>query len=369
MARLGFVVNPIAGMGGRVGLKGTDGPAVLKKARELGASPVAPSRAAEALKVLKGFVENLDIVTYPGEMGEQVAIECRYDPEVMGSIVPGRTTGADTKRAVKDMVEEKVELVLFVGGDGTARDVYEVVGRDVPVLGVPAGVKIYSSVFGNTPGNAGELAGRFLSEHLPTREAEVMDVDEGAFRQNVLKSVLKGYALTPYERGLRQGSKMYIEDGGSEEDDKKAIAKCIVEAMEERHLYILGPGTTTLAVSKELGIEGTLLGVDLVMNGELLAADVSEKRILRELEKTPGSIVVSPLGRQGFILGRGNQQISAEVVRKVGKARIAVVATPKKLSYTPQLKVDTGDADLDKDLRGKISVIIGYWLRQVVPVV
>lgn len=368
MAKLGLVINPIAGMGGRVGLKGTDGAEVLKKARKLGAKPVAPDRAIEALETIASLSTEIGLIAYPGEMGENAARECGYDAVVVGSIAPGRTTAEDTKRAVREMLNRKVDLVLFVGGDGTARDVFEAAGGEVPILGVPAGVKIYSAVFGNTPADAGRLAARFLNEDLPIHEAEIMDVDEGAFRQNELKSELKGYALTPHEPSLMQASKMSIEATESEQNDKGAIARCIAEAMEADHVYILGPGTTTLAVAKELGIEGTLLGVDLVMNGQLLAGDVSERKILQELGRAPGSIIVSPLGQQGFILGRGNPQISPSVVRRVGKDRIVVVATLAKLRHTPRLRVDTGDPELDQDLRGRISVIVGYWLRQVVPV-
>jgi len=367
MAKLGLVVNPVAGMGGRVGLKGTDGEEILQRAVELGATPISPDRAMEALSVLRATCVNLEILTYPGEMGEDIAKSCGCKPRVIGNISRGRTTGTDTKRAVSDMIEEEVDLVLFVGGDGTARDVCEVAGSRVPVLGVPAGVKIYSAVFGNTPADAGMLAARFLQEDLPTREAEVMDVDEGAFRDNELKSVLKGYAMTPYEPTLRQGSKLFIESS-SEEDDKRGIARCIVESIENDRIYIIGPGTTTGEILRKMGINGTLLGVDMVLNGELLAADVSEKRILEELEGVPGAIIVSPLGQQGFILGRGNQQISAKVVKKVGKDRIVVVATRTKLERTPQLKVDTGDPDLNKELRGTISVIVGYWLKLMVQV-
>jgi predicted polyphosphate/ATP-dependent NAD kinase len=300
-------------------------------------------------------------------MGETAAVACGYTPMVLGSIDEGNTTGEDTRRAVGDMMENGVDLVLFVGGDGTARDVCEVAGSRVPILGVPAGVKVYSAVFGNTPVDAAKLAARFLEEDLPTREAEVMDVDEEAFRDNELKSVLKGYALTPYDPGLRQDSKLYIE-APSDEEDKRGIARCIVESMENDRLYIVGPGSTTGEVMKELGLEGTLLGVDLVLDRKLVAADVAEERILEELGKTPGAIIVSPLGQQGFILGRGNQQISSKIIRKVGIDRIIVVATPAKLQHTPKFKVDTGDPDLDRDLRRTISVIVGYWLRLLIQV-
>jgi len=367
MSRLGFVVNPIAGMGGRVGLKGTDGREILEKARELGATPISPARAVEALLVIRELCENLEIITYPGEMGENVAVSCGYTPMVLGSISGGNTTGKDTKRAVEEMIESGVDLVLFVGGDGTARDVCEVAGTSVPILGVPAGVKVYSAVFGNTSSDAGKLAARFLVENLPTREAEVMDVDEDAFRDNELKSVLKGYAQTPYDPGLRQGSKLHIE-APSDEEDKRGIARCIVESMEKDRLYIIGPGSTTGEIMKKLDLDGTLLGVDLVLDGKLVAADVAEESILEALEETPGAIIVSPLGQQGFILGRGNQQISSRVVRKVGIDRIIVVATPAKLQHTPHFKVDTGDPELDRDLRRTISVIVGYWLRLLIQV-
>ncbi len=369
MAKLGFVVNPIAGMGGSVGLKGTDGEEILEKARQQGARPVTPARGAKALEALKSVSPDTDLLTYPGEMGEDVARKCGWDPIVLGSITPGKTTAGDTKRAVEEMTREKVDLVLFVGGDGTARDVLESAGATVPVLGVPGGVKIFSAVFANTPEDAGKLAGSFLTGGLPVREAEVMDVDEGAYRRNELKTDLKGYALVPYEPGRTQESKLSIGTAGSEEADKSAIAKCIVEAMDEEHVYIVGPGTTTGAILDELGIKGTLLGVDSVKRGKLLAADVTEARILEELEGSPGVVIVSPLGRQGFIFGRGNQQVSAKVIRKVGRDRIVVVATPSKLKHTPQLKVDTGDAGLDAELRGEVSVIVGYWLRRMVPVV
>ena len=369
MAKLGFVVNPIAGMGGSVGLKGTDGEEILEKARQQGARPVAPTRGAKALEALKSVSPDIDLLTYPGEMGEDAARKCGWDPAVLGSISPGRTTAADTKRAVAEMIREKVDLILFVGGDGTARDVWESAGTGVPVLGVPGGVKIFSAVFANTPEDAGKLAGRFVAGGLPVREAEVMDVDEGAYRRNELKTDLKGYALVPYEPGLTQESKLSIGTTGSEEDDKKAIARCIVEAMDEEHVYIVGPGTTTGAILDEAGLKGTLLGVDLVKGGKLLAADAAEVRILQELEGSPGVVIVSPLGRQGFIFGRGNQQVSAKVIRKVGRERIVVVATPSKLKHTPQLKVDTGDLDLDAELRGEIAVIVGYWLRRIIQVV
>lgn len=370
MPKLGLIVNPIAGMGGRVGLKGTDGAEILAKARELGAKPVAPGKAVEALRALKRAGLELDILTYPAEMGEDEAREAGFEPQVIGDITPGKTTAEDTKRAAKDFLEGKVKLILFAAGDGTARDLIKAIGTKVPLLGTPTGVKMFSAVFANTPEAAGELAARFLEEDLPLREAEVMDVDEEAFRRNRLESELRGFARTPYEPQFVQAAKLPTAPTGYEKADQKAIARWVLESMEKDRLYILGPGTTTRAVAEELGIyDSTLLGVDLIKNKKLLAKDVREEQILREAKNLLATIIVSPIGKQGFILGRGNQQISPEVVRRVGKENILVLATSTKLASTPTLKVDTGDPELDREFRGHIPVIVGYWLKRTVRVV
>ncbi len=367
MSKLGLIVNPIAGMGGKIGLKGTDGDEILQKARKLGAKPIAPGRTVDALKALRRISKLIELITYPREMGEDEVKECGYDRTVVGSIVPGKTTAADTKNAAKEMVKLKVDLILFTGGDGTARDIYEVVGGSVPILGVPAGVKIYSAVFANTPETAGEVAARFLSGDLPLREAEVMDIDERAYRENHLVAELKGYARVPYEPKMMQTTK----EGSTSYElaDQKAIARWVFELMEPEHIYVLGPGTTTRAIAEELGIyDSTLLGVDLIDNYKLAAKDVNEKQIIQAIKSKPATIIVSPIGNQGFILGRGNQQLSSEVIRQAGKKNLWVVATPHKLGMTPTIKIDTGDAKLDRELRGYIKVITGYrhtWMRKV----
>lgn len=368
MKKLGFVVNPIAGMGGRVGLKGTDGPGTLKKAIELGAKPVAPARALETLKILQTFKNSIQLITYSHDMGENEARKRGFEPIIVGSAMPGKTTAADTKEAVRKMMELGVDLILFIGGDGTARDVYEITGKNVPIIGAPAGVKVYSAVFANTPEAAGEVVARFLSEGLPLQEAEVMDIDEDAYRENRLVAKLKGYAKVPYEPVMMQATKE--GSTGFELADQKAIARWVIELMERGRIYALGPGTTTRAVAEELGVyDSTLLGVDLIQDYKLVARDVNEQQLLKAIEGKPATIVVSPIGRQGFILGRGNQQISPEVVRRVGKEKIMVLATPNKLASTQTLKVDTGDEELNEELRGYIKVVTGYRQTCMVKVV
>lgn len=365
--KVGLIVNPIAGMGGRVGLKGTDGKDVVKKAISLGAKPVSPGRAVEALKKLLPLKDEILLITYPCEMGELEAKEAGFSPEVIGSITSGQTTAEDTVRAAREMAGKGVDLILAVGGDGTMGDIISAVGTSVPILGVPAGVKLHSACFANTPEAAGLIAARFLKEGLPLREVEVMDIDEDSYRAGRLSARLKGFAITPYEPVMMQSTK----EGSSGFDfaDQKAIARWVFELMEPDCVYILGPGTTTRAVAEELGIkDSTLLGVDLIRNYKLIARDVNEEQILREIEGKRAGIIVSPIGRQGFIFGRGNQQISPRVIKLVGKDNIWVLATPHKLKLTPVLKVDTGDRELDQKLRGYIRVITGYREMRMVKV-
>ncbi|KXA91943.1 hypothetical protein AKJ63_00275 [candidate division MSBL1 archaeon SCGC-AAA259D18] len=367
--KVGLVVNPIAGMGGKVGLKGTDGPRIVEKARELGAEPVAPERAVKALGRLRDTDLDLEILTFSDEMGEDEAKEVGFDPRVVQEIDSGETTPEDTKEAAAKFLEEEVDIILFAGGDGTARDLLELVDMDVPLLGIPTGVKMHSAAFVNTPEIAGRLVERYLRGNLPLREAEIMDVDEEAFRENELETDLKGFGQTPYDPRLVQAAKSPTVTSGSEKEDQKAIARWVVEQVEEDRLYILAPGTTTRAVEEEMGIsEFTLLGVDLVRNGELLAKDVTERRILDEIEDDSATIIVSPIGKQGFILGRGNQQVSPKVVRKVGIDNIMILATPGKIAETSMLKVDTGDPDLDEEFQGYARVIMGYKITRPVPV-
>lgn len=366
--RVGFVVNPVAGMGGRVGLKGTDGLEVLRRARELGALPVAGLRAGEFLGMLAGSKDYVELVTWGGEMGEDVARGCGFSPTVLGSIVSGRTSGEDTRRAVGEMVEFGVELVVFVGGDGTARDVCEAVGERVPVLGVPAGVKIHSAVFAVSPVAAGELVVRFLFGGLPLREGEVMDVDEDAFREGRVSARLYGYMVTPYVPALVQGGKVESVVSESELRSQAAIAVYVIDGMESDVVYVMGPGTTTRTIGDLLDESKTLLGVDIFLNKKIVVKDANEAEILKAVKGKGARIVVTPIGGQGFIFGRGNQQISPRVIREVGLGNIVVVATRGKLRGLECLRVDTGDSVLDAELRGCVGVVTDYGVVEMVQV-
>jgi len=362
MKKLGVIVNPVAGMGGRVGLKGSDGVEILRRAKELGAKPESPKRAAEALKRLAGIRDTLEVIAYPAEMGEDECREAGLEPTVIGSIASGETTPEDTQKAAEQMAAAGVDLILFAGGDGTARNICGAIGQGTPALGIPAGVKIHSAVYAVTPGSAGEVAAMFLDGRIVnTREAEVMDIDEDAFREGTVAAKLYGYLVVPEEKRFVQN----VKAGGArvEREALHAMASDVVAGMtDEGCYYIIGPGTTTRTIMEHLGLDNTLLGVDVIRNKELVANDVTESQLLEIMGGAEARIVVTAIGGQGHIFGRGNQQLSPRVLRAVGRKNIIVVATKEKLvslSDRPLL-VDTGEEELNEELSGYIRVTTGF---------
>ena len=361
---LGFIVNPVAGMGGAVGLKGTDGKTILAKAKSLGAKPVASQRAEIFLAELLSLKESLRLIVGASSMGEAEAKKCGFKCQAVGEYRE-ETTGEDTQNAAQKMVKQRVALLVFCGGDGTARDVMKAVDMKVPVLGVPTGVKMHSSVFAVTPLAAARVAVGFLWGGLPLREAEVMDIDEEAFRAGHLSAELYGYALSPFEPHLIQGSKLESPMSESEVRNQAAIAVYLIEEMQPEIIYVIGPGTTTRTIGDLLDQKKTLLGVDLFENKKIFVRDAGEKQVLEAIKGKEVRIVVTPIGGQGFIFGRGNQQISAKVIHQVGLDNIVVVATKSKLDRLKSLRVDTGDSELDSQFRAHgIKVVIDYKVTQ-----
>lgn len=365
---LGFVVNPIAGMGGAVGLKGTDGKDILEKAVALGAKPVAPLRAVIFLSELQHLETPVHLVVGAGSMGEDEARSCGLEYEVLGER-KSETFAGDTRKTAHLMINEHVSLLAFCGGDGTARDVLNAVNMRLPVLGVPTGVKMHSAVFAVNPQAAARASHRFLEGALPLREAEVMDIDEGAFRKGQVSSELHGYMLTPYEPDLIQGNKLASPITESELRNQAAIAVSIIEEMEQNTIYVIGPGTTTRTVVDLLDTKKTLLGVDLLFNKAIVGTDVNEKQILKAVQGKRAKIIVTPIGGQGFVFGRGNQQISSKVIRQIGLDNVIVIATESKLRSLRHLRVDTGDPELDAAIRKhRLKVIADYKVQRTVEV-
>ena len=370
--RVGFLVNPIAGMGGAVGLKGTDSKKILRKAIRKGAKPVSLERGLRFLDEVQRRSQDIEFLTAPGSMGASIADQLKLEHELVGRI--GKTTTSnDSIRITRLMRRKKVDLIVFCGGDGTARDVLEGVGREVPALGVPAGVKIYSSVFAINPAAAAESAVAFLGGQIPTRSGEVVDVDEIAFRKNRLSVKLFGYLTTPDSGPLVQATKSAT--GLSEDSELDAIAEYFIEEIDPGTTYILGPGSTVERIAKRLGIKKSLLGVDVAKgDGTTLRLDIDEATLMSSISKTsPKSltkIIISPIGGQGFLFGRGNQQISPQVIRRVGVENIIVVGSRSKIEalHPRRLLTDSGNDEIDQQLRGYLRVITGYREEMVVKV-
>lgn len=360
--RIGLIVNPIAGMGGSVGLKGTDNAGTAARAAELGAVPRAGDRAAATLAILRERLgADLQIIAAAGSMGETAARVAGWTPEVVGE-PKAITSAADTQEMARLLQAERIDLLVFAGGDGTARDLHAVAAADLPVLGIPSGVKMHSAVYATTPRAAAETIVRFLTGAVARcRDAEVMDIDEDAFRQGRVSARLYGSLRTPdvpqFVQRLKAGS------GGTETGALSGIADEVIERMRDGALWIVGPGSTTKAIIERMGGDKTLLGVDLFYREERVAADVTASDIAHHLDSgQPARIVVTPIGGQGFLIGRGNQQLSPDVIRRVERPNIVVVASMDKIAGLrgEPFLVDTGDPTLDDELRGYIRVVTGY---------
>lgn len=359
--KVGLIVNPIAGIGGRVGLHGSDGLEIQKRALALGAQPEANRRARQALERLDGIKQEIEISTCPADMGENAAKACGLSAGIIGSLHPGLTSANDTREAAGEMARQGVDLLLFAGGDGTARDICQAVGDRLTVLGIPAGVKIHSGVFAVNAKAAGDLAVSYLRGNFNrTHEAEVMDLDEELFRQGFISTRLYGYLTIPAEPRMTQVAK--APSLASEQESLSGIASRIVQEMEQDVLYIFGPGTTTRAIVSTLGLSKTLIGVDVIRNAQVIAADANEQQILRLLEGNRGKIIITPIGGQGCLFGRGNQQLSPRVIEIVGRENVLVASTREKLNGLGgrPFWVDTGDQKVDQMLAGYIGVITGY---------
>lgn len=357
---LGIIVNPVAGIGGAVGLKGSDGPEIQRLAWERGARAEAPRRAEEALKALILPSAQVDIITCGGKMGETECLAAGLLPRVLPLRSSSTTTAQDTVRAACQMAEMGADLLLFAGGDGTARNIFEAVKDRVPVLGIPAGVKIHSAVFAKNPRCAGQLASRFLEGRISTlRKAEVLDIDEDAYRGGHVSAKLFGYMQVPFAEELVQRQKA---GSVSESSALHAIGAEIADHMENDCYYVIGAGTTTKCITDYLGLKKTLLGVDVLYQRKLIAQDLSEQDLITLLKRKTAKIIITPIGGQGYLFGRGNQQLSSRVIQMIGKENIIVVATLQKiadLNGSP-LFVDTGDSATNRMLSGFIRVITGY---------
>jgi predicted polyphosphate/ATP-dependent NAD kinase len=356
--KIGLIINPIAGMGGSVGLKGTDGD-IYKKAIEMGATPITPIRASELLSTMKNK-HKIILLVAPGKMGANIVKELGIKFKIIGEIGK-QTTKEDTKRIAKQMVRESIDLLIFCGGDGTARDIFDSVGLEMPVVALPAGVKMFSSVFAINPRAAAEIVDKFVDEEIETQEKEVLDINEDLVRQDILQAKLYGYLRVPKIIHLIQSGKTGSGFERTIEENKQEIAHFIIENMQDKILYFLGSGTTIKTITDNLNIPKTLLGIDAIYNKELIGKDLNEKDILQLMKTYPNRvIIVSPIGGQGFIFGRGNKQFTYDILREIGVKNIKIIATKQKMKDLDCLRVDTGSLEVDNQFKGFTKVITGY---------
>ena len=378
MKKIGLIINPVAGMGGSVGLKGTDH--VVEEALRRGAVPGSEKRAETALRELLPYKDELLVCTGAGHMGGELARRMGFRTEVLpvgtdtgaaktpadtdilaASAFCFATAGSDTIALGKRLLNEQADLLLFAGGDGTARDIYQAVGTELVCVGIPAGVKIHSPVYAKNPGAAGKLAAMWMSGRIKRyEEKEVLDIDEDAYRSGHINTALYGYLKIPAERALTQNRK--APTPLSDEAAIESIAYEVTDHMEPDVVYLVGAGTTTRGVMKKLGLPNTLIGVDVVENGKVLENDAYGERILSHIRGKRAKLILTVTGGQGFLFGRGNQQLTPEVIRTVGKENLIILATSSKLAELRgnPLLVDTGDDALNEELCGYYRVITGY---------
>ncbi|MFC3094941.1 ATP-NAD kinase [Alteromonas sediminis] len=371
--KLGLIVNPYAGIGGALALKGSDGQEIRQKALLAGAKKLANEKTGRALKQLLADKASIDIYTASAEMGETIAKSMGFETHCVYYQANPQTEPQDTVNAARALVEQQIDLLLFAGGDGTARNIFDEVGLSTPVIGVPAGCKIHSGVYAVTPGAAGEVVQKMVRGEIVSEVVgEVKDIDEHAFRDGVVRAQYYGEMRVPHALMYVQSVKM-----GGKESDELVLDDIIAEVeseMEEYpdHYFVMGSGSTVAALMASLALPNTLLGVDVVFQGQRVLTDATAEQLEALVAQYPNKIkgVITLIGGQGHVFGRGNQQLSPAFIRAVGKQNFYVLASKSKLETLNgrPLRVDTGDEDLDAALQGPLSIITGYKDRVLYPI-
>ena len=361
--KIGLIINPIAGIGGRVGLKGSDGEEIQQQALELGAKPLAEKRVREVLSELGEQISNVDWFTAGGAMGEQLLKELCLQHEILYRPENQKTTPQDTIQTARLFQDAGVDLVLFAGGDGTARNITEALDENQLCLGIPAGCKIYSGVFSVTPKAAAQIIKQIIDGELfQFSSADVLDIDEAKYREGKITTRLYGDMMIPESAEYMQNVKV----GGRESEDlvKEDIAAWVVESMHDDTLYLVASGRICMAIKDYLGLDGTLLGVDAVINQELVAKDASEQELMTLIQahNGPVKLLLTPIGGQGILFGRGNHTVCHQVIEHLGMDNTQVLASKSKLKSLDgrPLRLDTGNTELDQRLSGYIPIITGY---------
>ncbi len=374
--RVGVLVNPDAGLGGRLGFKGSDGRA--KEARAAGAEDRAGPRMLQCMTKLQQLLNSglnrtdakPQFLTWQGRMGSDWLGDFKFTN--IGKS-PSETTAEDTSILVSDLLSSEVDVIIYAGGDGTTRDIVNAMnGDETPLIGVPGGVKMHSGCFATTPNAAAEVLLSFLQGDLLSSITEVMDLDEEVYQRGEWKVRMYGEAWTPASPRFMQGSKQQVERA-SEDEIIEGLANHVADLIneDENLMLILGSGGTINRIGNHLGLDLTLLGIDILHKGELFT-DLNEQQLLEIITPFGGEklLLLSPMGGQGFLIGRGNLQLSPNVLRAIGHESVLGVATPSKLIGLNFLRIDTGDPELDLTFQEKrfIKLLQGYRTTRVIRV-
>ena len=376
-----MLVNPDAGLGGRLGFKGSDGRA--DEARSSGAKDRAGPRMMEAITHIFNLIQSkkcleFDLFVCGGKMGSDWIKEIPFpNLKVIGDW-QGKTSAKDTTLAVELLLEEDVDLIMYAGGDGTTRDIIETLelleSLELPLIGVPSGVKMYSGCFAEDTLAAAEVLAAWINGDLGFSTTEVLDMDEESYRLGEWKIDMFGQAITPASPLWIQGSKHQVQAVG-EDEVLESLSEHILEIYVENEncLIIWGAGGSLNKIANLCNLDTTLLGIDISKGNKLIGTDLSEKELISILDNYSENEIVlllSPIGGQGFLIGRGNLQLSPDVLRKIGIDNVMGVATPAKLLSISRIRIDTGDTSLDKEIRGKkyVKIIQGYRTIKIVKI-
>ena len=389
--RLGVIVNPDAGLGGKLGFKGSDGRAI--EARKAGATDRSGPRMRQCLQHLHGLlVSSLnrtgsmsEIYSWSGRMGGDWLPETSEKMTVVHTgQTPTPTSAADTSDMVRTLVDAQVEAILYAGGDGTTRDIVNALGAlgsgatSTPVIGVPGGVKMHSGTFATTPKAAAEVVLSFAMGDLRTAITEVMDLDEEVYQHGEWRVRMYGEAWTPSSPRFMQGAKEQVERV-SEEDTIEGLAHHVQSLVDDEPdlMVVWGSGGTLRRMGEHLDLDLTLLGIDVWHAGTVFR-DLNEQGLLDILgshhdqqdQPRPLLLLLSPMGGQGFLIGRGNLQLSPAVLRLVGHDRLLGVATPSKLIGLEAVRIDTGDEALDDEYAAKrfVKILQGFRTTRLIRV-
>ena len=390
--RLGIVVNPDAGLGGKLGFKGSDGRA--EEARAAGAEDRAGPRMQQCLNHLVTLATSslnrsqvgLELLVWEGRMGgtwlPSLAEDAPLKVEAMG-VTPATTSPEDTALLVRELVNAGAEALVYAGGDGTTRDIVkalEGMGEDAQktaLIGVPGGVKMHSGCFATTPKAAAEVVLSFALGDLRTAITEVMDLDETVYAKGEWKVRMYGEAWTPSSPRFMQGAKEQVERV-SEEDTIEGLAHHVASLLDDEPdlMVVWGSGGTLRRMGEHLDHDLTLLGID-VQHGNTVHNDLNERGLIEVISahvnedgQRPLLLLLSPMGGQGFLIGRGNLQLSPDVLRLIGHGNILGVATPSKLIGLEAVRIDTGDEDLDAEFQSKrfIKILQGFRTTRLIRV-